>query len=44
MAVDGIDEIPAVLKELLRDLYLRRPSSFQEAPELYASLPKPDAS
>jgi MoxR-like ATPase len=47
MAVDGIDEIPAVLKDLLRDLYLRRPSSFQEAhdKELYASLPtKPEAS
>jgi len=32
MEVDGIDEIPTVLKGLLRDLYLRNPSKFQETP------------
>jgi len=39
MAVDGIDEITAVLKDLLRDLYLRSPFKFHEAPLKDASLP-----
>jgi Mg-chelatase subunit ChlD len=39
MAVDGIDEIPAVLKDLLRDLYLRSPFKFHEARLKDASLP-----